>query len=123
MNSYQSLVYFDPNMLKPCSPHSIVIHSGKSNYLNYKAPTMLSLLSGRYCINKLRNKFNSNISPSCKICHMNTTEYIPHFILYCPYLDGACRYILLLWSNRSKKCVYNHFTSAIQNGPCDKVIK
>ena len=45
---YSSLAYFDPSQLIPSKPHSFVINSGTSNFLNYKSSVMLSLLWGRY---------------------------------------------------------------------------
>ena len=97
--------------------------SGSSNYLNFKAPLALSMLCGRYRTNKLHHKFNSNISPMCKMCNMNSIEDLPHLLLYCPYLDGARNYAILLWSNHHDSCVYNLFSSALNIWPCENIVR
>ena len=57
------------------------------------------------------------------MCSMNAVEDLPHVLLVCPYLDGACIYALLLWSNRSDKTVYNLFLSALKVWPTPKLMK
>ena len=43
---------------------------------------------------------------------MNVVEDIDHFLIICPYLDGARYYALLLWKNQISNVVYNLFYSA-----------
>lgn len=43
------------------------------------------------------------------MCNMLVSEEIPHFVLYCPYLDGAHKFALLLWSNNTQPTIYNKF--------------
>ena len=109
--------------MKPNTPHSIIIHSGTSNYLNFKTSIMLSLLSGRYRLNYLKAKFSTTSSPICNMCNMNVPEDIPHFILDCPYLDGARMFAILLWSHNDQPYIYYMFLSAFQLWPCNKLIK
>ena len=122
-SNYSSLVFFDPNISKTCTPHPIVSLSGSYNYLNFKAPLALSMLCGRYRTNKLRHKFNSNISPMCKMCNMKSIEDLPHLLLYCPYLDGARNYAILLWSNNNDRRVYNLFSSALNTWSCENIMR
>ena len=121
--NYSSLAFFYPYVNKTCTPHPIVTLSGSCNYLNFKAPLALSMLCGRYRTNKLRNKFNSNFSPTCKMCQMDSVEDLMHLLLYCPYLDGARYYAILLWKNTDDKRVYNLFTSALNTWSCINIIK
>ena len=46
------------------------------------------------------------------MCSMNVVEDIDHFLVTCPYLDGARYYALLLWKNHMSNVVYNLFHSA-----------
>ena len=57
------------------------------------------------------------------MCSMKVCEDILHFILYCPYLDGACQFALLLGLNNPNCPSYNMFLSAFELGPCTKLIK
>ena len=98
---FSSLKYFNPIDLQPLTPHPIVSTSGCSEYLNKKCSVNIKLLSGRYRLNTLRQKFSPNISPKCHMCQMNTDEDLPHFLLQCPYLDGSREYTLLKWSNHA----------------------
>ena len=56
------------------------------------------------------------------MCNMDVIEDTPHVILYCPYLDGACQYALLLWSKSKNHLIFNLFSSALKTWPCNKVI-
>ena len=87
--SYSFLKFFDYTKLLPNKPHPYILHSGTSDFVNYKSSTILKLLCGRYCLNTLKHKFNTNYSPLCQMCTMNTMEDIDHFLSICPYLDGA----------------------------------
>ena len=92
-----SLSYFNLLSLEPNTPNSIIIHSGTSNYLNFKSSVMLSLLSDRYCLKYLKAKFNTISSPFCQMYNRKFREDISHLILYCLYLDSAHQFALLIW--------------------------
>ena len=119
--SYSSLKYFDTSKLQPVKPHPYIVNSGTSDYVNKKTSTILKLLSGRYHLNILQNKFNSNHSPLCKMCSMNVNEDISHFLIICPYLDGARQYALLLWRHQLSITIYNLFHSVILKWPIDQL--
>ena len=105
--NYSSLKFFNFRKISPNKPHPLVFNSGTSDYVNMKTSTILKLLCGRYRLNKLKNKFNNNHSPLCKMCSMNVLKDIPHFLVICPYLDGARQYSLLLWRHQISLTVYN----------------
>ena len=84
--SYSSLRYFDTTKLLPNKPHPYILHSGTSEYVNHKSSIILKLLCGHYHLNLLRHKFNTNYSPICQMCSMNTIEDIDHFWPYVPIL-------------------------------------
>ena len=94
---YSPLSYFNLLSLEPNTPNSIIIHSGTSNYLNFKSSVMSSLLSDRYCLNYLKAKFNTISSPFCQMYNRKFREDISHLILYCLYLDSAHQFALLIW--------------------------
>ena len=81
----------------------------------------MKLLCGRYRLNSLKNKFNTNNSPFCYMCSMNSIEDMEHFLTLCPYLDSARFYALLLWKNQLSNLVYNLFYSAILYWPNNKL--
>ena len=74
-------------------------------------------MCGRYRLNSLRHKFNNNYSPLCQMCSMNVNEDVPHFLIFCPYLDGSRQYALLLWKHQLSNTVYNLFHSVILKWP------
>ena len=119
--SYSSLKFFSTTKLVPNKPHPFIIHSGTSESINHKSSTILKLLCGRYRLNSLKNKFNMNNSPLCQRCSMNSIEDIEHFLIICPYLDGARHYALLLWKSQLSNIVYNLFSSAMLYWPNDKL--
>ena len=84
---------------------------------------MLSLFTGRYCLNYLKAKFDIISLPYIQMCNMKVCEDILHFILYCPYLDGACQFTLLIGLNNPNCPTYNMFLWAFQLWPCTKLIK
>ena len=47
------------------------------------------------------------------MCSMNAIEDVSHFLIICPYLDGARQYALLLWKHQLSNIVYNLFHSVI----------
>ena len=53
---------------------------------------------------------------------MNTIKDINHFLLVCPYLDGARVYALLLWKAQLSNTIYNLFSSAMLHWPNFKLI-
>ena len=118
---YSSLKFFNYSKIRPSKPHPFVINSGTSDYVNMKTSTILKLLCGRYRLNNLKNKFNNNHSPMCKMCSMNVIEDIPHFLVTCPYLDGARQYALLLWRHQISVTVYNMVHSIILKWPVDQI--
>ena len=67
-------------------------------------------------------KFNPALSPTCNICNMVVSGDIPHFVLNCPYINGAYQFALLFWSNNTYHTIYNMFLSAFQHWPCNKLI-
>ena len=107
--SYSSLQYFDTTKLQPLKPHPYIVHSGTSEFVNRKTSIILKLLCGRYRLNSLRHKFNKNYSPICQMCSMNVIEDVSHFLIICPYFDGARQYTLLLWKHQLSNTVYNLF--------------
>ena len=54
---------------------------------------------------------------------MKVCKDIPCLILYCPYLDSANHFALLLWSDNPNPPTYNVFLSAFQLWPCSKIIE
>ena len=56
------------------------------------------------------------------MCNMNTIEDVNHFLLLCPYLDGARFYSLLLWKTNLSHPIYNLFSSAMLCWPNSKLI-
>ena len=56
------------------------------------------------------------------MCNMKSIEDIDHFVIVCPYLDGARFYALLLWKNQLSNLVYNLFHSAILRWPSQKLL-
>ena len=54
---------------------------------------------------------------------MNVPEDVSHFLLVCPYLEGAHEFALLLWSHNDQRSIYNMFLSAFQLWPCNELIK
>ena len=44
---------------------------------------------------------------------MNSIEDITHFLLDCPYLDGARFYSLLMWKTNLSHPIYNLYSSAM----------
>ena len=111
--SYSSLQYFDTTKLLPNKPHPYIVHSGTSEFVNKKTSIILKLLCGRYRLNSLRHKFSNDYSPKCQMCSMDVTEDVFHFLIICPYLDGARQYALLLWKHQLSNIVYNLFHSVI----------
>ena len=91
--------FFSTSKLVPNKPHPFIIYSGTSEFLNHKSSILIKLLCGQYRLNSLKNKFNTNNSPFCQMCTMKSIEDIDHFLILCPYLDGARFYALLLWKN------------------------
>ena len=57
------------------------------------------------------------------MCLMDSVEDLTHLLLYCPYLDGARYYAILLWKNTDDKTVFNLFTSALSTWSCVNVVK
>ena len=55
------------------------------------------------------------------MCSMNIAEDTEHFLLICPYLDGARYYALLLWKNQFLNIIYNLFYSALLFWPNSKL--
>ena len=80
------------------------------------------MLCSRYRLNLLKHKFNTNTSPLCQKCTMQTIEDIDHFLTICPYLDGARFYALLLWKEQMSNIIYNLFYSAMLHWPSCKLI-
>ena len=119
--SYSSLKHFNTTKLLPLKPHPYIIHSGTSDFVNFKTSTILKLLCGRYRLNYLRHKFNSNTSPHCQMCNMNVIEDVPHFLIVCPYLDGARQYAILLWKHHLSNTVYNLVHSVFLRWPIDQL--
>ena len=119
--TYSSLKFFNFSKIHPAKPHPFVLNSGTSDYVNMKTSNILKLLCGCYRLNNLKNKFNNNHSPLYKMCTMNVIEDIPHFLVICPYLDGARQYALLLWRHQISVTVYNLFHSIILKWPIDQL--
>ena len=55
------------------------------------------------------------------MCNMNAIEDVPHFLIVCPYLDGARQYALLLWKHQLSNTVYNLFHSVILKWPIEQL--
>ena len=124
LSKFSSLSFFKLNPPSPAhlSPHPIIQLSGTQSHLNKNAFLSILLLSGRYRFNSLRSKFSPMISPNCSMCQMNVTEDISHFILTCPYLDGARHYALDTWSKTQHNVSRNFLTSTLSLWPSPQIV-